>query len=160
MIYPLKEHIYVWRVGLGEGEMVFASWIILFKDQERNLLFVAAKWQYLLCIHKRVKKATVDYFDMKLLVIHEGLIMMWHLSSWHLNELGFYRRAHIHSIVCHRGRIQILCALLLTRGCDHELSGLVEHQHSSFRSDRGHSWSVGVCFLHLASFSEHWPGFC
>lgn len=36
---------------------------------------------------QKVKKATVDYFDMKLLAIHEGLIMTWQTSSQHLNSL-------------------------------------------------------------------------
>lgn len=43
MIYSPKEHTYVWCVGLGEGEMVFTSRIELFKDQERNPMFAAAK---------------------------------------------------------------------------------------------------------------------
>lgn len=44
-------------------------------------MFASAKWQYLLCTHKRVKKATVDYFDIKLLAIHEGLIMTLHPAT-------------------------------------------------------------------------------
>ena len=67
----------------GEG-LIFTSQMVLFRDQERNPMFAAAKMT-VLCAHKRVKKATVDYFDIKLLAIHEGLIMTWHTSSCRLN---------------------------------------------------------------------------